>query len=55
MSLEKMLEDLPKDCDVGSKKLSQGPYRNLGRLQASYRHNRWSGSGELCVDFCFNT
>lgn len=46
MSLEKMLEDLPKDCDVGSKKLSQGPYRNLGRLQTPYRHSRWERHGE---------
>jgi|GEM_PF-3114808 hypothetical protein len=40
MSLDQMLEDLPKDwCLRGSKKLSQGSHRNLGRLQASYRHS----------------
>jgi len=39
MSLDKMLEDLPKDCDVVRYEKQQGSYRNLGWLQASYRHS----------------
>ena len=38
MTLAAMLADLPRACDVGTKRNAKGFKENLDRLQAAYRH-----------------
>ena len=40
MTLEQMLEDLPKVCDIGVKRNAQGASGELDRLQAAHRRDR---------------
>ena len=47
MTLLAMLDDLPTDCDVGTKKDSKGYQGHLGRLQAAPRRGRRPDSDQL--------
>ena len=54
MTLPQMLGDLPKACDVGTKRKLQGPYHLLDRLQAAHRRRRWRHPDQLHPDLCLS-